>query len=101
MIILVTGSTAGFGEHITRRFVKNGHRVIATGRRQARLQALKNELGDAVHTVQLDMRTARRLRKWLPHYPLSGAILMCWLTMQDWHWEWSLHIKLTWTTGKT
>ncbi len=34
MIILVTGATAGFGESITRRFVANGHKVIATGRRQ-------------------------------------------------------------------
>ncbi|EJV9559195.1 SDR family NAD(P)-dependent oxidoreductase, partial [Cronobacter sakazakii] len=42
MIILVTGATAGFGEAITRRFVKNGHKVIATGRRQARLDALKD-----------------------------------------------------------
>jgi 3-hydroxy acid dehydrogenase/malonic semialdehyde reductase len=31
MIILVTGATAGFGESITRRFVANGHKVIATG----------------------------------------------------------------------
>lgn len=44
MIILVTGATAGFGESITRRFVANGHKVIATGRRQERLQELKDEL---------------------------------------------------------
>ena len=47
MIILVTGATAGFGESITRRFVANGHKVIATGRRQERLQELKDELGDS------------------------------------------------------
>ncbi len=34
MIVLVTGATAGFGECIARRFVENGHKVIATGRRQ-------------------------------------------------------------------
>ncbi len=44
MIVLVTGATAGFGECITRRFIQQGHKVIATGRRQERLQELKDEL---------------------------------------------------------
>ena len=56
MIILVTGATAGFGECITRRFVANGHKVIATGRRQERLQELKDKLGDSILTAQLDVR---------------------------------------------
>ena len=38
MIIMVTGATAGFGESITRRFIANGHKVIATGRREERLK---------------------------------------------------------------
>ncbi|WP_117083255.1 SDR family NAD(P)-dependent oxidoreductase, partial [Klebsiella pneumoniae] len=46
MIILVTGATAGFGESITRRFIANGHKVIATGRREERLKTLKDELGE-------------------------------------------------------
>ncbi len=46
MIIMVTGATAGFGESITRRFIANGHKVIATGRREERLKTLKDELGD-------------------------------------------------------
>ena len=33
MIVLVTGATAGFGECITRRFIQQWHKVIATGRR--------------------------------------------------------------------
>ena len=45
MIIFVTGATAGFGETITRRFIQQGHKVIATGRRQERLDELKSELG--------------------------------------------------------
>ncbi|NDJ57477.1 bifunctional NADP-dependent 3-hydroxy acid dehydrogenase/3-hydroxypropionate dehydrogenase YdfG [Enterobacteriaceae bacterium 4M9] len=56
MIILVTGATAGFGEAIARRFIKNGHKVIATGRRQARLLELKDELGDALYPIELDVR---------------------------------------------
>ncbi|GDX04088.1 bifunctional NADP-dependent 3-hydroxy acid dehydrogenase/3-hydroxypropionate dehydrogenase YdfG [Buttiauxella selenatireducens] len=56
MIILVTGATAGFGESITRRFVQQGHKVIATGRRNERLQELKEELGESILTLQLDVR---------------------------------------------
>jgi len=56
MIIFVTGATAGFGESITRRFIANGHKVIASGRRAERLKELKDELGDNLYTVQLDVR---------------------------------------------
>lgn len=56
MIVFVTGATAGFGQSITRRFIAQGHKVIATGRRQERLDALKQELGDNVYTLQLDVR---------------------------------------------
>ena len=47
-LALVTGATAGFGEAITRRLVRDGHRVIATGRRQDRLDALTAELGSTM-----------------------------------------------------
>jgi len=42
--VLVTGATAGFGEATTRRFLINGHKVIALGRRVERLEALKVSL---------------------------------------------------------
>lgn len=69
MIILVTGATAGFGESITRRFVENGHKVIATGRRQERLQSLKDELGDSVLTLQLDVRNRAAIEQALESLP--------------------------------
>lgn len=57
MIIFVTGATAGFGQSITRRFIAGGHKVIATGRRTERLQALKEDLGEnSLYTLQLDVR---------------------------------------------
>ncbi|MGC6387054.1 bifunctional NADP-dependent 3-hydroxy acid dehydrogenase/3-hydroxypropionate dehydrogenase YdfG [Ewingella sp. S1.OA.A_B6] len=55
MIIFVTGATAGFGAEIARKFVKSGHKVIASGRRKERLDDLKQELGDALYVVQLDV----------------------------------------------
>jgi 3-hydroxy acid dehydrogenase/malonic semialdehyde reductase len=42
--VLVTGATSGFGEAIARRFLANGHQVIAAGRRLERLEALKASL---------------------------------------------------------
>ena len=42
--VIVTGATAGFGAAISRRFLAQGHKVIATGRRQDRLDQLKNDL---------------------------------------------------------
>jgi 3-hydroxy acid dehydrogenase/malonic semialdehyde reductase len=57
MIVLVTGATSGFGVAIARRFAREGHRIIATGRRAERLAQLAAELGDAVAlTLPLDVR---------------------------------------------
>ena len=43
-VILITGSTTGIGEHMARRFVKEGARVILHGRDAARGEALRKEL---------------------------------------------------------
>jgi 3-hydroxy acid dehydrogenase/malonic semialdehyde reductase len=56
MIVLVTGATAGFGAEIAKRFVGEGHRVIAIGRRADRLEDLRTRLGaDNVHALALDV----------------------------------------------
>jgi len=47
MIALITGATSGFGAATARRFVKEGHKVVVTGRRQERLDAITRELGTA------------------------------------------------------
>ncbi|KXV79852.1 malonic semialdehyde reductase, partial [Acetobacter malorum] len=51
--VLVTGATAGFGHAIALRLVKDGYRVIATGRRQERLDALAKEAGPALLPFKL------------------------------------------------
>jgi 3-hydroxy acid dehydrogenase/malonic semialdehyde reductase len=56
---LVTGASAGFGTAIARRFVRDGHRVIAAARRADRLDALRDELGDRLHPLALDVTDAR------------------------------------------
>jgi 3-hydroxy acid dehydrogenase/malonic semialdehyde reductase len=56
MIAFITGATAGFGAAIARRYVREGHKVVASGRRRERLDALQCELGDACHVIELDVR---------------------------------------------
>ncbi len=55
--ICITGATSGFGKACAQRFAAEGWRLILTGRRVDRLQALQQELGTApIHTVELDVR---------------------------------------------
>jgi serine 3-dehydrogenase len=54
--ILITGATAGFGEAAARKFVAGGWRAIGTGRRDERLKALQQELGEAFLPLAIDMR---------------------------------------------
>ena len=54
----VTGATSGFGRAIATRLLREGWQVVATGRRAERLQALKDEAGDALHAACFDMRDA-------------------------------------------
>jgi 3-hydroxy acid dehydrogenase / malonic semialdehyde reductase len=42
--IFITGSTAGFGKAIARKFAENGHNLIITGRRKVLLDELAKEL---------------------------------------------------------
>jgi 3-hydroxy acid dehydrogenase/malonic semialdehyde reductase len=67
--ILVTGATAGFGAAFARRFVRDGHRVIATGRRVERLKALAEELGPALFAAPLDMTDTKAIAEFLPSLP--------------------------------
>lgn len=55
MAILITGASAGFGADMARVFVKAGYAVIGVARRQERLQALKEELGDLFEGVVMDI----------------------------------------------
>jgi 3-hydroxy acid dehydrogenase/malonic semialdehyde reductase len=67
--ILVTGATAGFGAAFARRFVKDGHRVIATGRRVERLEDLAKELGEALLAVPLDVTDAKAVAGFVDALP--------------------------------
>ena len=56
-VTFITGATSGFGAAAARRYVAAGGKVIATGRRTERLEALQAELGaDNCHIITLDIR---------------------------------------------
>lgn len=55
--VLITGATSGFGAAAARRFANAGWKVVATGRRAERLQALVDELGaNKLHAAAFDIR---------------------------------------------
>lgn len=54
-VALVTGGTGGIGSAIVRRYVAEGAKVGVMARDATALQALKDELGDAIVTIQGDV----------------------------------------------
>jgi serine 3-dehydrogenase len=69
-IILITGGTSGFGAATVDRFVEGGWRVVTTGRRADRLQALVERHGaERVHALAFDIRDADALRAALDSIP--------------------------------
>jgi len=68
--LLVTGATSGFGAATVARFLQGGWRVIATGRRAERLQALVDTHGtERLHVAAFDIRDADAMRAALDALP--------------------------------
>ena len=72
--VLITGATSGFGAAAVDRFVGGGWRVVATGRRADRLQALVQRHGsDKVHALAFDMRDEAAMRAAIAGLPPEFA----------------------------
>ena len=73
MIVFITGATAGFGAAIARHFAQRGDKVVATGRRRERLDALHGELGDKVLPLVLDVRDREAVGEAFANLPPNFA----------------------------
>ena len=74
-VVFITGATSGFGQAAARRFADAGWSLILTGRRQERLQALKDELSVKVpvHIAALDVRDSVAVKEVVDHLPAGFA----------------------------
>ncbi|WP_141329611.1 SDR family oxidoreductase [Myxococcus sp. AB025B] len=73
MNVLVTGATAGFGLAIARRFIQEGARVIATGRRTELLEKVRAELGERLLPVTLDVTDREAVKRVVDGLPAGFA----------------------------
>ena len=58
-VIIITGGSSGMGLGMAKEFVKQGAKVVITGRDAERLQNAKNEIltfGETIETFQMDVR---------------------------------------------
>jgi NADP-dependent 3-hydroxy acid dehydrogenase YdfG len=74
-IAFITGATSGFGAALARRIVAGGGKVIASGRRAERLEALKAELGNAVLPRAVDIRDEAAIREVIRTLPEDFAAI--------------------------
>jgi NAD(P)-dependent dehydrogenase (short-subunit alcohol dehydrogenase family) len=59
---LITGSSRGFGKALAEAVLAAGHRLIATARQPAQLEALVTRYGDQVRAIALDVTDAAAAR---------------------------------------
>src|SRR5262245_20728132 len=57
--VLVTGASAGIGRATAIALAQAGAKILATGRRRAQLDALKQQCGSAVETIAGDLNDGR------------------------------------------
>ena len=78
-IAMITGATSGFGRAAARRFADAGWSLILTGRRQERLDALKQELAERVEvlTLTLDVRDAEAVKHAVDSLPEAFRGVTC------------------------
>lgn len=76
-IIFITGVTSGVGRETARRFIKEGWKVIGTGRRQSRLDELAAELAEISSPSVSTSPSVTSWWKCLPTFPKGSRTSTC------------------------
>lgn len=77
-VIFITGATSGFGAATARLFARNGWKVVATGRRTERLEALKAEFpAGQVHVATLDLMDRDAIESTVAALPADFRPVQC------------------------
>lgn len=77
-VIFITGATSGFGAATARLFAGNGWKVIATGRRQERLDALKAEFPQGfIHAQKMDLTKRESIVEAVRQLPAEFRPVTC------------------------
>lgn len=74
-IVLVTGASAGFGHAIAKAYAALGARLILSGRRQDRLEALQAELAVPSRLLVLDVRDRHAVETAIAALPADFAAI--------------------------
>ncbi len=74
-VVFITGATSGFGEAAAQTFAAAGWSLILSGRRLARLEALKERLAQQVpvHIIELDVRDSAAVQAAVVSLPSAFA----------------------------
>ena len=67
--VFITGATSGIGRATALLLAGKGCRIVACGRREERLQDLKQQLGKQVHTLVFDVRDRDSVQKAIASLP--------------------------------
>jgi short-subunit dehydrogenase len=98
---LITGATSGIGEALARTLAARGDAVIGTGRREERLAALAQELGERFRGVQMDVlhveESVRQFEELFADTPIDVVILNAGVSLrgEDLDWQRDLTIVQT------
>ena len=100
--LFITGATSGFGEACARRFAEAGWKLVLTGRRAERLNALVEELSKQteVHGLVVDVRDRKGMEDAIASLPPSFTKLRGLINTRAWPWALILRPSAASTIGR-
>ncbi len=69
--IFITGASSGFGLATAKAFAAKGHKIIAAARRHERLEQLRQEFGDNIYVMTLDVTSETKINQAIDSLPIE------------------------------